>query len=31
LPLAIGTILENRYRIDALLGSGGVSRFEPGE
>jgi ligand-binding sensor domain-containing protein len=24
MPLAIGTILENRYRIDALLGSGGM-------
>ena len=25
MPLAIGTVLENRYRIDALLGQGGVS------
>ena len=24
MPLAIGTVLENRYRIDALLGAGGM-------
>jgi serine/threonine protein kinase len=24
MPLAIGTLLENRYRIDALLGCGGM-------